>query len=89
MKISYSKILLNDLKQIKNRNLKNDVIAIFDEIKSTNSVSDIHECIMLEGYSDYFRIRIGNYRLGCKILSRDKVLIICFKHRSEIYKEFP
>ena len=42
----------------------------------------------IQGYSDYFRIKIGDYRLGIKLV-QNGVELIRFLHRKEIYRRFP
>ena len=44
----------------------------------------------LVGYQEYYKIRFGNYRVGLRIDTSDK--IIEFRrvlHRKDIYREFP
>lgn len=43
----------------------------------------------LQGFKTYYRIRIGEYRLGFEQLSNDKVRFITIAHRKDIYKRFP
>jgi mRNA interferase RelE/StbE len=42
----------------------------------------------LKGSEDYYRIRIGNYRVGI-ILADDTVIFVRFLHRRDIYRYFP
>jgi len=53
-----------------------------------NSVSEIKNIKRLTGFTDYYRIRIGDYRIGIKL---DKLTIIfsTINHRKDIYKKFP
>ncbi|MBN1768316.1 MAG: type II toxin-antitoxin system RelE/ParE family toxin [Prolixibacteraceae bacterium] len=43
----------------------------------------------LQGYKNYYRVRIGNYRLGFELIDGTIVLIILVAHRKEIYRKFP
>lgn len=42
----------------------------------------------MEGYKDYYPIRIGSYRIGVKII-KNTVIFSAFMHRKYIYKRFP
>ena len=46
---------------------------------------DIKKC---KGSKVYYRIRLGQYRIGLKYIHPD-VLLICCLIRGEIYKTFP
>jgi len=43
----------------------------------------------MKGYEDYYRIRLGDYRIGCKIEERHKIIFYRVKNRNDIYKVFP
>lgn len=42
----------------------------------------------IKGFKDYYRIRVGNYRIGFKKES-DSIIFMRVKHRKDIYKVFP
>lgn len=42
----------------------------------------------MEGYTHYYRIKQGDYRIGIKI-ETDTVVFMRVLHRKEIYREFP
>ncbi len=41
-----------------------------------------------QGYDEYYRIRIGDYRLGIKV-KKDSIEMLRCLHRKDIYKKFP
>ncbi|MEM1043275.1 MAG: type II toxin-antitoxin system RelE/ParE family toxin [Bacteroidota bacterium] len=41
----------------------------------------------MQGWSDYYRLRIGDYRLGLK-LEEETVIVLCFLHQRDIYRRF-
>jgi mRNA interferase RelE/StbE len=43
----------------------------------------------IEGYETYYRIRIGDYRLGMEAISGREVVLLRFLHRKDIYRYFP
>ena len=46
--------------------------------------------VKLQGYEDYYRIRVGDYRIGLR-LDHDRRLVEFRRilHRSRIYRSFP
>lgn len=42
----------------------------------------------IKGFKDYYRIRVGNYRIGFK-KERHSIIFMRVKHRKDIYKVFP
>jgi mRNA interferase RelE/StbE len=43
----------------------------------------------LQGYRNYYRIRIGEYRLGFEHTTTEVIRFITIAHRKDIYKRFP
>jgi mRNA interferase RelE/StbE len=58
-------------------------------METVNALSEIRGCKRLKGWEDFYRIRIGEYRLGIKDLSEGNVAVLRFLHRREIYRRFP
>ena len=101
MEIIYEQKFLKDIKKIKDgRVLKpiqtkvEEVEKIVDAHKDNGEVPDIPGLIKLQGYDNYYRIRVGDYRLGISIeITLDEVedvfrFVRCL-HRKDIYKYFP
>jgi mRNA interferase RelE/StbE len=62
-----------------------DLITSLENAKSLNEIKDLKK---LSGFKNYFRIRIGQYRVGVKE-EKPKVYLFCILERSQIYKVFP
>lgn len=43
----------------------------------------------MQGFQSYYRVRIGDYRVGFEILPDESILFILVAHRKEIYRYFP
>jgi mRNA interferase RelE/StbE len=87
MKIEIRNSILKDLKKIP-KEQKEKLEEIYQELKSLDSIADIQNIKKLKGYDNFYRIRIGNYRLGL-VTEDDKVIFLRFLHRKDIYKFFP
>jgi mRNA interferase RelE/StbE len=53
-----------------------------------DSLGDMSNVRKIQGYEEYFRIRIGDYRLGIK-MTKDYIEMLRFLHRKDIYRKFP
>ncbi|MGA9351150.1 MAG: type II toxin-antitoxin system RelE/ParE family toxin [Anaerolineae bacterium] len=42
----------------------------------------------MKGYDTFYRIRLGDYRIGIEVLE-DKVILVRILHRKDIYRYFP
>lgn len=62
---------------------------IFQELESENPF-DLGYLEKLKGYTDKYKIRVGNYRIGITVDQETKTLI-CQRiaHRKDIYRIFP
>lgn len=49
---------------------------------------DLQNVKKLEGYTTYYRIRVGEYRIGIEVLE-GQVIFVCFLNRKDIYRYFP
>lgn len=68
------------------KSTQDKIVNKIDLLTSTSEQLDIKK---LQGYSDLYRIRIGDYRVIFKVLSPSKIIVIAFiAHRRDIYKNF-
>ncbi len=88
MKVDFKKSFTRDLKKIKDKKLLEQVQKAIEEVEKAEHVHLVNNLAQLKGSSDYFRIRLGEYRLGLK-LQGDTILFVRFLHRKEIYRYFP
>jgi len=85
----YKKIFLKDLAAIPKRYRTRIEKLVFDQIPTSENIFrdfDIHK---MRGSDNYYRIRTGQYRIGCKITSDNKIIFFRVKSRGEIYGVFP
>ena len=73
MEIKYEESFEKDLLKIVDNKIKKKIIQVIANIKQANKPQDIANLKKLENYKTYYRIRIGNYRVGIEII-KDKYL---------------
>jgi mRNA interferase RelE/StbE len=88
MKTLYEKSFGRDLKKIKDKRLLKQAQKIIAQVESADSLTDLQNVKKLEGYTTYYRIRVGEYRIGIEVLE-GQVIFVCFLNRKDIYRYFP
>jgi len=86
--VHFEKSFLKDIKKLNDTIIASKlktIIKKFEEIDSMNNLQNIKK---LKGHSLYYRLKIGNYRLGFKV-EGNQIEIIRFLHRKDIYRLFP
>ena len=88
LKYRYNKKFLNDLSQIpKKQRLKIETF-VFSEVMKYKAPNDIPNLNKLKGYTNYYKIRFGNYRAGIR-LTENILIFERILHRKELYKFYP
>lgn len=88
MVIHVEKTFLKDISKTKDKSLLIDLQNVISNLKHLNSLSEIPNLKKLSGKNNYYRIRIGNYRIGISLINNE-ITLIRFLHRKDIYKYFP
>ncbi len=90
MNVEFTKRFRKEFRQFANvgnlAELLNNAIENSLNAKTTGEIKNLKK---MTGYKDYYRIRIGSYRIGVKIVSNNTVIFSAFDHRKDIYKRFP
>ena len=88
MKVEVLAKFYKDIDKIRNKKLLNEIdetILLFQKAVSLKELVNIKH---LTGYKNYYRIKMGDYRLGFSY-DTDTVYLTRFMHRKDIYKVFP
>lgn len=89
MKVLYTKKFNKDIDQITTDvKLKKNLLEIITRIKQADALTDLEGTRKIQGYDTYYRIRVGDFRLGIK-LTNDGIEMLRFLHRKDIYRRFP
>jgi len=89
MEIKYKPSFLKDFNKIKQKEQKEKIFKIcFEQIRNIKRILDIKNCKKIKGYENYYRIRIGEYRIGFGYKS-NKIVFMRVLKRNEIYRYFP
>ena len=88
MKIIVQKSFEKDIVKINNKEFAAIVFALIEELEGCQTLSEISHLKKMAGKGNYYRIRVGDYRLGIK-LSEQTLILLRFMSRRDIYKYFP
>jgi len=77
-----------DISKLRDRKLIVAVKKALQKIEAARALPEIAQVKKMEGSSRYFRLRIGDYRLGV-FAEGNTVYAVRFLHRKDIYKYFP
>jgi len=89
MRILIEKSFAKDVSKINNKKLLQNLSNIITELENSTSLREITHIKKIKGYKSFFRIRIGDYRLGIEEIQGKGLHLIRFLHRKEIYRYFP
>jgi mRNA interferase RelE/StbE len=86
MQIETKNSFIKDLKSIP-KDVRTQIATLIQTMENAEKISDLPAMKKLKGYENFYRIRIGDYRLGFAIIN-DVIVLVRFLHRKEIYRFF-
>ena len=89
MKVEFDKSFEKSLDRIRNKALYPRIERIIKEFESADSIINVPNIKKLSGFSNYYRIRLGDYRIGLELMDENIIRFIVIAHRKEIYRFFP
>ena len=88
MEVFYESSFAKDLKRVKDKQLLKRVRDVLEQVKAAQELGEISDLKKLQGYESYFRIRLGDYRIGIEV-ENQTVIFVRILHRKDIYRRFP
>jgi mRNA interferase RelE/StbE len=88
VKVEFRKSFEKDLSKIRDEDLLLKLKAVIEEVENADNLLGISNIKKLKADGDYYRIRVGDYRVG---LTDDQGVITFVRilHRKEMYRYFP
>ncbi len=88
MNVRIDKSFEKDTKKIKDNDLLAKIADTIEQVQACANQKEIKNIKKLKGFQSYYRIRIGDYRVGLMI-EENTVDFIRFLPRKDVYKYFP
>ena len=88
MELEFRDSFLEDVRRIKETAVKKKIAAVISESQKAASLLDLKNVKKLEGSDTYYRIRVGDYRIGIKLQDKTLIFMRCL-NRKDIYRYSP
>ncbi|WP_373528766.1 type II toxin-antitoxin system RelE/ParE family toxin [Nostoc sp.] len=88
MNVEFKKSFEKDLSKIRNQTLQQRIQAVIEEVENAENLGGVNNIKKLKTDGDYYRIRIGDYRIGLTI-SDGVIVFVRALQRKDIYRYFP
>ena len=88
MKVAFRESFVRDLAAITDAALRQRVRRTIENVEQARTFADIPNLKRLETTGKYYRIRIGEFRLGATFAENTFTFVRCL-NRKEIYRFFP
>lgn len=88
MQVTFRASFTRDLKKIKQRPLLDRIRRTIEQVETATDLSEVEDLKKMAGFDDFFRIRIGDYRLGI-VLNGETIEFVRCLPRRDLYRFFP
>ena len=89
MEVEYGSGFTRDLRRVRNPVLRRQIDLRIVELEAASMLSEVSGVRRVRSRSGrYYRIRVGDHRLGFALESGTAVLVR-FRHRRDFYRSFP
>lgn len=89
MKVQFDESFLKSLKKLKDKKVREKLTELITNFEDIENLSEISGIKKMQGYETYYRVRVGDYRVGFELQTDKSILFILVAHRKEIYRFFP
>jgi len=88
VKTLYKRTFIRDLSSLPEQVKEKIQTIVFNEIPNMQDISQISGLKKIRGHKRYYRIKIGDYRIGIEI-RENTIVFMRVLHRKDIYRYFP
>jgi mRNA interferase RelE/StbE len=86
--VAFRSSFARDLNRITDKSLLRRIREAIENVEQAQSINDLPNLKKLKSSKAYYRLRIGDYRIGLA-LEDDALVFVRFLNRKEIYRYFP
>ena len=88
MNVQFKDSFVKDLRKVKDKAALKRVKEVIEQAEQARSLQDVTNLKKLKGGRNYYRIRVGEFRIGLIFEGEEITFVRCLS-RKEIYRYFP
>ena len=88
MKVTFRQSFARDLKKVKTQAVLDRVRRAIEQVEATSTTQEVRDLKKMSGAGNFYRIRVGDYRLGVVVGAGQVEFVRCLPRRS-LYRFFP
>ena len=88
MNLKVQKSFEKDIEKVVQKKLAEQLLLLISNLENCQTLSEIKNVKKMKAKGNYYRIRIGDFRLGMKE-EGNTLILLRFMHRKDIYQYFP
>ena len=88
MELVFKESFARDLRAVTQKSVLHRIREVIDAVANANDLQSVPNLRKLNDPGNYYRIRVGDYRLGIKVEKNEVTFIRCLNRR-DIYRYFP
>jgi mRNA interferase RelE/StbE len=88
VKVLFRKSFVRDLKRVKDQAILDRVRRAIEQVERASSRREVRDLKKMSGTSGFYRIRVGEYRLGAFVEGDEFEFVRCLPRR-DLYRFFP
>lgn len=89
MIVKFNKSFAKSLKKEINPLLKKGLTEFISKAEKATDIHELPSVKKMKGYPDFYRHRVGKYRIGFRKIDNHTISLIIVANRSTIYRRFP
>lgn len=88
MKVAFRQSFARDLKKVKDQVVLDRVRRVIEQVERASTTREIRDLKKISETGHFYRIRVGDYRLGA-VMEGDQVEFVRCLPRRDLYRFFP
>ncbi len=88
MELEFRTSFIRDLRRVRSADMRSRIERAIEDLEAASTLAEIPAAAKIKAEGHYYRIRLGDYRLGLA-LQDDIAILVRFLHRRDIYRFFP
>jgi len=88
MKVTFRQSFARDLKKVKDQAVLDRVRRVIEQVEGASTTQELGDLKKMSGAGNFYRIRVGDYRLGVVVEGGQVELVRCLPRR-DLYRFFP